>query len=153
MTSYQQRKQEIRELKERILTLERLLSEHGIYLGQLTINDKNMKKFQGHRNPPKPPPPKIIREGAQPPKPTMDRKIKEGINYHEFFSGFWEWLKEWFSPSDKIVLSDLYMASYIETKAEALEDEQIKNKYLQRLRRKRKKHYSISTPITMAWKR
>ena len=97
MTSYQQRKKEIRELKSTIFQLEKKLNEHGIEFGQLTIDDKyvptnillspeDMEKFQGHRNPSKPPPP---------PPP---RKFKEGINFHQAFSKLWKWLKYWLTP-------------------------------------------------------
>ena len=164
MTSYQQRKTEIRELKERILMLESLLSEHGIYLGQLTINDnKNMSIPK----PPLPPPP---------------RKIKEGINFEKAFSKFWKCLKYWLGPSEPCeyamiehsknmsFLDEKAMGKFMEEKAKACEVDQIRRtkdlvyvltkaamsaerlgKSLNRLRR-RKKRYSISTPIVRAWK-
>ncbi|MCK5614215.1 hypothetical protein KAR91_70775 [Candidatus Pacearchaeota archaeon] len=256
MTSYQQRKKEIRELKSTIFQLEKKLNEHGIEFGQLTIDDKyvptnillspeDMEKFQGHRNPSKPPPPKIIREGVQPPKPPSYRQI-EGITFKKAFSKFWKWLKYWFSPrepynkivesyrnscefndainklSDSIKFSghrnpppppERVMSNGEITKNKECEElaattpftkyqfirgynllipyvshstikhklnliatmcmrkgmdfeksigryaricqdiTKPKNKYLKRLRRRRKKRYSISTPITMAWKR
>lgn len=146
MTSYQQRKKEIRELKERILMLESLLSHHGIYLGQLTINDNKKMSI------------------PKPPSKPLPRQI-EGINFEKAFSRFCKRLKYWFSPRDRIFPSESFQKHYAERKAMALENDQIKRaqklsyvlakatkeaeqfgKALIRMRR-RKKRYSISTPI------
>ncbi len=201
MTSYQQRKEEIRELESQIFQLEGKLNEHGIEFGQLTIDDKNM-------NIPKPPEPPLSRMilegcghfcetcGSSAPRSgflslfgkrycinlncnnSKQRKIKEGINYHEFFSGFWEWLKDWFSPHESYdLLCDSYRANSEFNQAinelsqsikfpnivsdhpiiyeELSSGEKIPVFINHKLLRKLKygeKRYSISTPIVRAWK-
>ena len=81
MTSYQQRKKEIRELKKVVSELENKLKENGIQFGQLSIdaiqkmgNAGIHAEKAGHL---------LSRELAgskpQPPAPPLGRKIRQGV--------------------------------------------------------------------------
>lgn len=117
MTSYQQRKKEIRELESQIFQLEEKLNEHGIEFGQLTIDDKcKDMEIPMHRNPQKAPPARTIKgpiacPDNMPPIPKVDclsgnyprptvKDFFEGFLKNTLLSKFWKWLKYWFSPMD-----------------------------------------------------
>ena len=161
MTSYQQRKTEIRELKERILMLESLLSDHGIYLGQLTINDNKKMSIP---KPPLPPPGRIVYSGS--PFFIWPKWIKKS----------WKWLKWQLAGLRAIpspIVSDAFhenQTRFAELRTKELftrQTEEADNfnrslaklnyeakKFGQSIHRlsRRKKRYSISTPIVRAWK-
>ena len=107
----------------------------------------------------------------KPPAPPPPRKIMEGINYRKEFLKFWKWLKYWFTPKEpSISMKDIFNDGHYITKTKVLESDQIKRtqklsyvlrkatreveqlgKALKRMDR-RKKRYSISTPIIRLWK-
>ena len=69
MTSYQQRKKEIRELKKVVSELEDRLKENGIEFGQLSID--SVKAGKALRD--------ILLSTKSPPKPPLSRTIREGV--------------------------------------------------------------------------